>query len=158
VPNEITVGLLRAAMEGSGANWDRSHCRLVLPLIHFIPDSLTYSAPLFLKRQCDRTLGAKTFLIDGYPRNNDNLTGWDALMAGKAVTRCVLFFDCPVRPHPGGVPAHFAFLTCEKSSASASASAAAAAAAYACVAAAAAATVDAVNQFSVAILHGRAAA
>ena len=35
----------------------RSHCRFVLPLIHFIPDSLTYSAPEFLKRQCDRTLG-----------------------------------------------------------------------------------------------------
>ena len=26
--------------------------------MHFIPDSLTYSVPLFLKRQCDRTLGA----------------------------------------------------------------------------------------------------
>ena len=26
-------------------------------LIHFIPDLLTYSVPLFLKRQCDRTLG-----------------------------------------------------------------------------------------------------
>jgi arylsulfatase A-like enzyme len=35
----------------------RSHCRFVLPLIHFIPDSLTYSVALFLKRQCDRTLG-----------------------------------------------------------------------------------------------------
>ena len=29
----------------------------VLPLIHFIPDLLTYSVLLFLKRQCDRTLG-----------------------------------------------------------------------------------------------------
>ena len=34
----------------------RSHCRFV-PLILFIPDSLTYSVSLFLKRQCDRTLG-----------------------------------------------------------------------------------------------------
>ena len=33
----------------------RSHCRFVPPLIHFIPDSLIYSVPLFLKRQCDRT-------------------------------------------------------------------------------------------------------
>jgi hypothetical protein len=31
----------------------RSHCRFVLPSIRFIPDSLTYSVPLFLKRQCD---------------------------------------------------------------------------------------------------------
>jgi hypothetical protein len=29
----------------------------VPPLIHFIPDLRTYSVPLFLKRQCDRTLG-----------------------------------------------------------------------------------------------------
>jgi hypothetical protein len=34
----------------------RSHCRFVPPLIRFIPDSLTYSVPLFLKRQCDRAL------------------------------------------------------------------------------------------------------
>jgi hypothetical protein len=27
-------------------------------LIHVTPESLTYSVPLFLKRQCDRTLGA----------------------------------------------------------------------------------------------------
>jgi hypothetical protein len=33
----------------------RSHCRFVKPPIHFIPYSLTYSVPLFLKRQCDRT-------------------------------------------------------------------------------------------------------
>jgi hypothetical protein len=32
----------------------RSQCRFVLPFIHFTPDSLTYSVPLFLKRQCDR--------------------------------------------------------------------------------------------------------
>ena len=31
---------------------------LLPPLIHFTPDLLTYSVPLFLKRQCDRTQGA----------------------------------------------------------------------------------------------------
>jgi hypothetical protein len=36
----------------------RSHCRRVVPrLIHFTPDSLTYSVLLFLKRQCDRNPG-----------------------------------------------------------------------------------------------------
>ena len=35
----------------------RSHCRFVLPLIHFVPYSLIYSVRLFLKQQCDRTLG-----------------------------------------------------------------------------------------------------
>jgi hypothetical protein len=36
---------------------DRLHCRFVPPLIHSMPDSLTYSVRLFLKRQCDQTPG-----------------------------------------------------------------------------------------------------
>jgi hypothetical protein len=35
----------------------RSQRRFVPPLIHFIPDSLRDSVPLFPRRQCDRTLG-----------------------------------------------------------------------------------------------------
>ena len=31
----------------------RSHSRVVPPLIHCTPGSLTYSVPLFLERQCD---------------------------------------------------------------------------------------------------------
>jgi hypothetical protein len=42
-----------------GGDRARSHYRFVLPLICSIPDSLTYSVPLFLKRQCDRTLGGE---------------------------------------------------------------------------------------------------
>jgi hypothetical protein len=38
------------------------HCRFALPPIYFIPASLTYSVPLFLKRQCGRTPGAGTGL------------------------------------------------------------------------------------------------
>ena len=41
----------------SGGARARSHCRFVPPLVHFTPDLLTYSVPLFLKRQCDRNLG-----------------------------------------------------------------------------------------------------
>ena len=48
----------RAAPPLRGRARARSHCRYFAPpLIHFIPDSLTYSAPLFLKRQRDRTVG-----------------------------------------------------------------------------------------------------
>jgi hypothetical protein len=35
----------------------RLRCRFALPLIRFVPYFLIYSVPLFLKRQCDRTLG-----------------------------------------------------------------------------------------------------
>lgn len=34
------------------------------------------------------------FLIDGFPRNEDNLQGWNKVMDGKADVKFVLFFDC----------------------------------------------------------------
>jgi uroporphyrinogen-III synthase len=50
--NEVEEAMLLAGQVDRA----RSHCRFVLPLIHFIPDSLTHSVPLFMKRQCDRIL------------------------------------------------------------------------------------------------------
>ena len=41
-----------------GAARARPYCRFVRPRIHFIPDSRTHSVVPFLKRQCDRYLGA----------------------------------------------------------------------------------------------------
>ncbi|KAK7592945.1 hypothetical protein V9T40_007697 [Parthenolecanium corni] len=38
---------------------------------------------------------ADTFLIDGFPRNKDNLDGWLQEMADKTQLLFVLFFDCP---------------------------------------------------------------
>jgi hypothetical protein len=58
----LTLAAIRKSL-GHGARRARSHCHFVPPLIHFIPDSLTYSAPLFLKRQCDRTLGARQLTV-----------------------------------------------------------------------------------------------
>ena len=52
------LGVTAAALlVGVGGSRARSHRRFAPPLIRFIPDPLTYSAPLFLKRQCDRTPG-----------------------------------------------------------------------------------------------------
>lgn len=34
------------------------------------------------------------FLIDGFPRNTDNLDGWNKAMAGKHELKFVLFFNC----------------------------------------------------------------
>lgn len=36
----------------------------------------------------------KKFLIDGFPRNEDNLQGWNRTMDGKVDIKCVLFFEC----------------------------------------------------------------
>uniref|UniRef100_A0A0B6YAW3 Nucleoside-diphosphate kinase n=1 Tax=Arion vulgaris TaxID=1028688 RepID=A0A0B6YAW3_9EUPU len=37
----------------------------------------------------------KNFLIDGFPRNRENLDGWNEKMSGVADVIRVLFFDCP---------------------------------------------------------------
>ena len=37
----------------------------------------------------------KKFLIDGFPRNQDNLDGWNTEMTGHAKVEQVLFFDVP---------------------------------------------------------------
>ncbi|KAL2097752.1 hypothetical protein ACEWY4_006959 [Coilia grayii] len=60
VPVEITINLLRKAMESTmQANEQKFR-----------------------------------FLIDGFPRNQDNLQGWNKDMDGKADVKFVLFFDC----------------------------------------------------------------
>jgi len=38
--------------------------------------------------------GKENFLIDGFPRNKDNVDGWKQAMDGKVNLQCVLFFDC----------------------------------------------------------------
>jgi len=38
--------------------------------------------------------GKKNFLIDGFPRNRDNLEGWNKAMEGVADVKMVLFFRC----------------------------------------------------------------
>ena len=56
--HEPGAGLGQTGPAAGGAR-ARSHSRFVLSFIHFIPGSLTYSVPLFLKRQCDRTPGGR---------------------------------------------------------------------------------------------------
>ncbi|CAF2750096.1 unnamed protein product [Rotaria sp. Silwood2] len=38
--------------------------------------------------------GKEIFLIDGFPRNKDNVDRWKQAMDGKVNVQCVLFFDC----------------------------------------------------------------
>ncbi|XP_001359167.2 UMP-CMP kinase [Drosophila pseudoobscura] len=38
--------------------------------------------------------GKSLFLIDGFPRNQDNLDGWNRQMSDKVDVQFVLFFDC----------------------------------------------------------------
>lgn len=40
--------------------------------------------------------GNDKFLIDGFPRNKNNLDGWQAKLKDKAKVLFVLYFDCPL--------------------------------------------------------------
>lgn len=40
--------------------------------------------------------GKDKFLIDGFPRNQNNLDGWNNVVANKIDLQFVLFFDCPL--------------------------------------------------------------
>ncbi|KAJ1634710.1 hypothetical protein T492DRAFT_559311, partial [Pavlovales sp. CCMP2436] len=37
----------------------------------------------------------KRFLVDGFPRNGDNLAGWHKQMGGAAHVGGVLMYECP---------------------------------------------------------------
>ncbi|KFM75184.1 UMP-CMP kinase, partial [Stegodyphus mimosarum] len=41
-----------------------------------------------------KTSASDKFLIDGFPRNKDNLDGWNREMADKANVQFILFIDC----------------------------------------------------------------
>ena len=74
VPDTITCSLLEKAMNG-------------------------YSSTASTTPRCPDASGEgdskpQKFLIDGYPRNQDNLQGWYKNMGHKTETKFVLFFDC----------------------------------------------------------------
>ncbi|GFO10720.1 ump-cmp kinase [Plakobranchus ocellatus] len=56
-----------------------------------VPVAITCS---LLRREMDNS-PKNNFLIDGFPRNKDNLDGWNIAMEGVAKVRAVLFFNCP---------------------------------------------------------------
>lgn len=37
----------------------------------------------------------KKFLIDGFPRNRNNVDGWESTVAKSVDLQFVLFFECP---------------------------------------------------------------
>lgn len=67
VPVDITCGLLLKAMTMEG-----------------------------MEGQEGRGLAERVFLIDGFPRNVDNLEGWQRVVGARAAVSFVLVLDCPL--------------------------------------------------------------
>ncbi|KAM4807032.1 UMP-CMP kinase isoform X1 [Urocitellus parryii] len=81
VPVEITISLLK-------------RISLTMNILNSFSDISMDS----VMQEMDQTMAANAeknkFLIDGFPRNQDNLQGWNKTMDGKADVSFVLFFDC----------------------------------------------------------------
>jgi hypothetical protein len=81
------AGALFPSLRGAwGAGRARSRNRFAPPLTHFIPDPLTHSVPLYLKRQCDRTPQARGrgSSRSACPRSSG--LGWPGSGGGRAGT------------------------------------------------------------------------
>lgn len=66
--------------------------------------TFTFLCPQAMEETMEMDEKKFRFLIDGFPRNEDNLQGWTTVMEGKANVKFVLFFDCTseVIKHLGG--------------------------------------------------------
>mgnify|MGYP001042538252 CR=1 FL=1 len=79
------------------ANPDSKYGKLILEHISngtIVPVEITLA---LLKRKMDYYVmkGQDHFLIDGFPRNKNNLDGWNNIMGDVANVEFCLFFDCP---------------------------------------------------------------
>ena len=46
--------------------------------------------------ECTRTTGKVNFLIDGFPRNQNNWDGWVNVFGKEAEVPTMLYFECPM--------------------------------------------------------------
>ncbi|XP_037025691.1 UMP-CMP kinase [Bradysia coprophila] len=59
-----------------------------------VPVAVTCSLLENAMKKCFGETGANKFLIDGFPRNRDNLDGWTLQMSEKVDLQFVIVFDC----------------------------------------------------------------
>lgn len=90
VPVEVTCSLLEKAMI--------EHCGVLASSANDTATSTTATTKANNVGDSDKAVEAVRgkFLIDGFPRNEDNLQGWTRQMADKVELMFVLFMDCPL--------------------------------------------------------------
>uniref|UniRef100_A0A915PUF3 UMP-CMP kinase n=1 Tax=Setaria digitata TaxID=48799 RepID=A0A915PUF3_9BILA len=69
-------------------------CKL-LENVHLRCLSLHIFTLAFKTLAMNDSLSAKAFLIDGFPRNQENVEGWERMMFSKTKLLFVLYLDCP---------------------------------------------------------------
>ena len=82
-------------MDGDKQQSGKSICKRFF-LGTIVPVEITCS----LLARAMKDSGKNDFLIDGFPRNEDNLQGWNKEMGEKVNVKSVLFFKCDEVRHP----------------------------------------------------------
>ncbi|XP_002157822.1 UMP-CMP kinase isoform X1 [Hydra vulgaris] len=86
----LSAGDLLRAERASGSN-DGNLIETYIREGQIVPVEITIR--LLEKAMTDSP--TKLFLIDGFPRNEDNLIGWTNRMQDRCILKGVLYFDCP---------------------------------------------------------------
>lgn len=84
--------LLRAERKQGGALGDEINAKIAAGQL--VPAEITVGCLEKAMMQAFEMNGCSKFLIDGFPRNQDNVTVWERQMPHHTVS-CILFFDCP---------------------------------------------------------------
>ena len=77
--------------------FDEKNCHsasIIVCYCYFITVMLMFCDCQAMNEAMSRDAAADRFLVDGFPRNKDNLDGWEREMLDKVNLRFVLFFDC----------------------------------------------------------------
>jgi hypothetical protein len=92
----LCVRPYRSANKRASRHCRESHCRIVLPLIHFIPDSRRESVPLFLKRPRDGAPGSPSVARQHHATAPAAAAARPAAPTASAAQR----FACSTSPSP----------------------------------------------------------
>lgn len=84
--------LLRAERKQGGPLGDQINARIAAGQL--VPAEITVGCLEKAMKQAFQDNRCTKFLIDGFPRNQDNVTVWEEQMPSHQV-KCILFFDCP---------------------------------------------------------------
>lgn len=84
--------LLRAERKQGGALGNAINAKIAAGQL--VPAEITVGCLEKAMLQAYRHNGTHKFLIDGFPRNQDNVNVWQQQMPHHDVT-CILYFDCP---------------------------------------------------------------
>ena len=93
--NHLSAGDLLRAERNSGSK-DADLINSYITQGKIVPVEITVNLIKIAMTNIMKNNGGNNFLIDGFPRSENNYEGWVSVMGDFAVVECMLFFECPL--------------------------------------------------------------